>query len=98
MIEVASIKRLVSRDVQIRYSAPQAICICVGLFAQDIDERPRFFVLSGVETMEKRAEYRAHTESTSGRYGDDLGRMNWKTAFCFQDRWNILPRYQGASS
>jgi hypothetical protein len=55
------------------------------------EEPPRFFVLSSTEMMKKREEYRKHIESTGGKYRDDMGGMNWTTAFEHEDDWSILP-------
>jgi hypothetical protein len=55
-------------------------------------EPPRFFVLRSTELMNRREEYRKHIESTGGKYKDEMGGINWTTAFEYEDRWDILPR------
>jgi hypothetical protein len=51
---------------------------------------PRFFVLSSDELMRRRNEYRQSVEYR-GKYRDDLGGINWKTAFDYEDKWIALP-------
>jgi hypothetical protein len=63
----------------------------------NVAKSPQFFVLSGAEMMKKRAEYRTHIESIGGKYRDDMGGINWSTPFPFENRWNILPGYLGAT-
>lgn len=53
-------------------------------------DNPRYFVLSSNELMKRREEYR-ETVLHKGRYRDDLGGINWSTAFDYENRWNNLP-------
>lgn len=66
--------------------------------AKDGSEPPRFFMLSCAQMMQERKEYRKHIESTSGKYQEDMGGMNWSTAFGYEDKWDILPGGQGSES
>lgn len=56
------------------------------------NESPRFFVLSSVELMTRREEYKQYIESIGGKYKDEMGSINWTTAFEYEDHWDILPR------
>lgn len=51
---------------------------------------PRYFVLSSDELMRRRAEYEA-LSTARGKYRDDLGGMNWSTAFEYENQWDALP-------
>lgn len=59
---------------------------------KDYDEPPKFYILSSTELMREREEYKHHIESTSGKYDDKMGGINWKTAFDYENRWDTLPR------
>jgi hypothetical protein len=52
---------------------------------------PRYFVLSSDELMKRREEYR-ESVLPKGRYRDDLGGINWSTAFDYESRWDNLPK------
>jgi hypothetical protein len=52
---------------------------------------PRYFILTGVEMMEEREEYRRGVDARGSIYKDDLNGMNWGTALQYEDRWAILP-------
>jgi len=52
---------------------------------------PRYFVLSSDELMKRREEYR-ESVLPKGRYRDDLGGINWSTAFDYENRWDNLPK------
>jgi len=52
------------------------------------EEPPKFYIVSSVELMKKREEYKDHIESTSGKYDDKMGGINWATAFDYEDRWD----------
>jgi len=56
------------------------------------NESPRLFVLSSAELMKRREEYKQHIESIGGKYKDEMGGVNWTTAFEYEDHWDILPR------
>jgi len=53
-------------------------------------EPPKYFILSSDELMKRREEYKQHVLS-NGRYRDDLGGINWTTAFHYENNWGILP-------
>jgi len=53
-------------------------------------EQPRYFVLSSDELMRRRTQYEKRMKS-GGRYRDDLGGMNWATAYEYEGRWDVLP-------
>jgi hypothetical protein len=59
-----------------------------------VNDPPRFFVLSCVQMMKERADYQKHIEEIDGKYRDDMGGMNWSTAFEYEDRWDALPGSQ----
>lgn len=52
---------------------------------------PRYFVLSSDELMRRREEYERRSKAR-GRYRDDLGGINWTTAFDYEDNWEVLPK------
>lgn len=52
---------------------------------------PRYFVLSSDELMKRREEHRESVLS-KGRYRDDLGGINWSTAFDYENKWDNLPK------
>ena len=54
-------------------------------------EPPKFYILSSAELMRQREEYKRHIESTSGKYDDKMGGINWSTALEYQGRWDKLP-------
>lgn len=54
-------------------------------------EPPKFYILSSAELMKRREEYKRHIESTSGKYDDKTGGINWSTALEYEDRWDVLP-------
>jgi hypothetical protein len=41
--------------------------------------------------MKRREEYR-ESVLPKGRYRDDLGGINWSTAFDYESRWDNLPK------
>lgn len=55
-------------------------------------EHPTFFIATSDELMRERQKYKEHIMSTSGRYREEQGGMNWKRAFDYQDKWEILPK------
>jgi hypothetical protein len=60
------------------------------IFLPKDNTAPQFFVLSSDELMRRREEYK--TQSTArGKYRDDLGGINWTTAFEYRDKWENLP-------
>jgi hypothetical protein len=54
-------------------------------------EKPRYFILSSDELMRQREAYK-QSVLPKGRYRDDLGGINWKTAFDYEDKWKNLPQ------
>jgi hypothetical protein len=54
-------------------------------------ETPRYFILSSNELMRRREEYEQQSKSR-GKYRDDLGGMNWTTAFEYENCWDSLPQ------
>jgi hypothetical protein len=52
---------------------------------------PRYFVLSSDELMRRREEYEQQSKPR-GKYRDDLGGMNWTTAYVYEDLWDALPK------
>jgi len=51
---------------------------------------PKFFILSSNQLMQHRQEY--EREATQrGKYRDDLGGMNWRTALPYEGKWDALP-------
>jgi hypothetical protein len=58
---------------------------------KNIDNAPRYFVLSSDELMKRREEYR-QSVLHKGRYRDDLGGINWTTAFDYENKWDNLPQ------
>jgi hypothetical protein len=52
---------------------------------------PHYYILSCKELMQKRAEYKEHIDSTSGKYRDSLGGINFSTAREYENRWDSLP-------
>lgn len=57
----------------------------------DMDSPPRYFVLSSDELMKRREEYK-ESVLHRGRYRDDLGGINWTTAFDYENKWENLPK------
>ncbi len=53
--------------------------------------RPRFCVLSGAELMKRRDEYEQRVKTAGRGYKDNLGGINWLTAFEYEDHWDALP-------
>lgn len=53
-------------------------------------EKPTYFILSSEEIMRRRAEYEEASRAR-GKYRDELGGMNWTTAFQYKDKWDYLP-------
>jgi len=51
---------------------------------------PRYFIVSSDELMRRREEYR-QSVLLRGRYRDDLGGMNWSTAYEYEAKWENLP-------
>ncbi len=58
---------------------------------KDLAQPPQYFLLSCTEMMAEREAYRLHIESTSGKYREEMGGMNWGEAGKYADRWGILP-------
>jgi hypothetical protein len=56
---------------------------------------PKFYIFSSAELMARREEYRQHIESTSGKYDDTLGGINWSTVSKYEGRWSTLPGVEG---
>jgi hypothetical protein len=54
-------------------------------------EKPKYFIISSDELMRKREEYKNRVIH-KGRYRDDLGGINWSTAFDYEDKWDSLPK------
>jgi hypothetical protein len=52
---------------------------------------PKYFVLISDELMRRREEYKQSVLSR-GNYRDDLGGINWSTAFEYEDKWDSLPK------
>jgi hypothetical protein len=52
--------------------------------------QPRYFVLSSDELMRRRDEYEQQS-LLRGKYRDELGGMNWSTAYEYENRWDVLP-------
>jgi hypothetical protein len=52
---------------------------------------PRYFVVSCDDLMRKRGEYEKASKRR-GKYRDDLGGMNWTTAYEYEDKWDALPK------
>jgi len=48
--------------------------------------------------MQEREDYRKHIEEIGGKYRDDMGGMNWSTAFRYRDRWDVLPGGRGSEN
>jgi hypothetical protein len=63
----------------------------VLVFLPKGDEVPRYFVVSCEELMAKREEYRRRITESGGNYKDELGGINWATAFQWENRWDTLP-------
>jgi hypothetical protein len=53
-------------------------------------EQPKYFIMSSNELMRKREEYK-NRMIEGGRYRDDLGGINWSTAFDYENKWDNLP-------
>ncbi|MFX0198990.1 MAG: hypothetical protein ACFFCW_22945 [Candidatus Hodarchaeota archaeon] len=53
-------------------------------------EPPKYFVLSSDELMRRREEYR-QSVLHRGKYRDELGGINWSTAFDYENQWENLP-------
>ena len=51
---------------------------------------PRFFIVSSDELMRRREEYK-QLALPKGRYRDELGGINWSTAFDYEAKWGNLP-------
>lgn len=69
---------------------------CGGLFFVLVylpkdSEPPRFYVLSGAELMKRRDEYEQRVKTAGSEYQDNLGGINWSTAFEYENRWKDLP-------
>lgn len=56
------------------------------------NERPKFYIMTSEELMEEREKYKKHIESTTGKYRDHTGGINWSTALKHEDRWDKLPK------
>jgi len=57
---------------------------------------PRYFVVPSDELMRRREEYKQASIERSltrkrGQYRDDLGGINWSTAYDYEDQWDCLP-------
>jgi len=53
-------------------------------------EQPKYFIMSSNELMKRRKEYERRM-AQRGRYRDDLGGINWSTAFDYENHWDNLP-------
>lgn len=53
-------------------------------------QTPRYFIVSSDELMSRREEYK-QSVSPKGRYRDELGGINWATAFDYEAKWENLP-------
>lgn len=76
--------------IQRRDPKPNHYFILIYL-PNDIDQAPKYFLLSSDELMKRREEYKASV-LPKGRYRDDLGGINWTTAFDYENRWSNLPQ------
>jgi len=54
-------------------------------------EQAEYFILSSVELMKRRAEYEVQSKKR-GKYRDDMGGINFKTAYDYKDEWGSLPQ------
>jgi hypothetical protein len=63
----------------------------VLVFLPQIAQHPRFFILSCNELMKKREEYK-QSVLLRRKYRDELGGINWSTAFDYEDKWDVLPK------
>jgi len=61
------------------------------VFLPPVSQHPRFFILSCDELMKKREEYR-QSVLIRRKYRDELGGINWSTAFDYEDKWDVLPK------
>lgn len=52
---------------------------------------PRYFILPSDELMRRREEYK-NSVIHKGKYRDDLGGINWTTAFDYENKWENLPK------
>lgn len=52
---------------------------------------PQYYILSSEELMFKREEYEK-SSIVRGKYRDDLGGINWSTAFDYENKWETLPQ------
>lgn len=76
--------------VQRREEDPDLYFILV--YIPPLEEPPQYFILSCAEMMTKRKEYEEHIKAKGGKYRDDMGGMNWKSTFEFENRWHILSK------
>ena len=53
-------------------------------------QTPRYCIVSSNELMKRREEYK-QSILPKGRYRDDLGGINWSTAFDYAEKWENLP-------
>jgi len=63
----------------------------VLIFLPKMPECPRYFILSSDKLMDLREAYREKT-MLKRRYSDELGGINWSTAFEYENKWENLPR------
>lgn len=59
---------------------------------KDLEKAPNIYIATAKELMAKRDEYKKHIEAKSGKYRDDMGGINWKTASEFENKWDKLPK------
>jgi hypothetical protein len=74
--------------IQPRIPNPEHFFILVFLPKQS--SPPQYFIMSSDELMRRSDEYKQSVLSR-GKYRDDLGDINWSTAFDGEGRWDNLP-------
>jgi hypothetical protein len=75
--------------IQQRVLDPGHFFILVFLSAQYAP--PQYFIISSDELMCLREEYKQSALARRGKYGDDLGGINWSTALRYGGKWDTLP-------
>ncbi len=56
------------------------------------DEAPKFCILSEAELGKEMNELNNHIQSIGGKWRDDVGGINWTTAFKYESKWETLPK------
>lgn len=58
---------------------------------RNLNERPKFFIMSSKEVMTERERYKKRILSKGGKYKEETGGMNWSTVLSHENKWEKLP-------